>query len=114
MPGKNNCLGVDTVVGSEVFTVEGKFQIVLGPLDKKQFEELLPDSEKLSALKRFTKMFVGATHHYDLKYELLPEAVSAWHLGDQLTEHTRLGWNTWLLPKNNENAVREIVVNVPP
>ncbi len=113
MKGKNNCLGVDTVIGNEVFTVEGKFQLVLGPLNKHQFEDLLPDTEKLTKLKHFTKLFVGANYHYDLKYDLLPEAVSGWHLDDKHGKNTRLGWNSWLLPKNRENAVRQIVVEIP-
>ena len=113
MKGQNNCLGVDTVIGSEVFTVEGKFQLVLGPLSKQQFDDLLPDTEKLTKLNHFTKLFVGANYHYDLKYDLLPDAVSAWHLGDQQSENTRLGWNSWLLPKNKEDAVRQIVVDIP-
>jgi len=113
MNGKNNCLGVDTVIGNEVYTVEGKFRLIMGPLNKQQFDELLPDTEKLERLKRFTKMFVGASYNYDIKYDLLPEAVTGWYLGDDNSSHTRLGWNTWLKPKNREDAVRQIVVNIP-
>jgi len=113
MSGRNNCLGVDTVIGDEVFTVEGKFQLVLGPLNREQFHQLLPGMSALDALKRFTKMFVGASYQYELKYQLLPEAVDSWMLDNEQDNSVRLGWNSWLCPKDKAAAVREITVNVP-
>lgn len=108
--GKNNCLGVDTVIGDQVYTMEGKFEIVIGPLNKSEFENIMPDSERMEALSRFTKMFVGETQHFDVKYQLEEDSVSEWILDEELDGSRRLGWNTWLLPKNKADAQREVPV----
>lgn len=108
--GKNNCLGVDTVIGDEVYTMEGKFEIVLGPLKKSEFENMMPGSERMEALNRFTKMFAGETQHFDVKYQLEEDSVSEWILDEELDGTRRLGWNTWLLPKNKADAQRELPV----
>ena len=108
--GKNNCLGVDTVIGDQVYTMEGKFEIVLGPLNKNEFENMMPGSIRMEALARFTKMFVGETQHFNVKYQLEEDSVSEWILDEELDGSRRLGWNTWLLPKNKADAQRELPV----
>jgi len=110
--GKNNCLGVDSVIGDEVYTVEGKFQIEIGPLNRSQFEQLLPGSPRLNALSRFTRMFVGGNYDFELKYNLMPEAISSWHLRHGEQSNTRLGWNSWLSSENNAQAKRSIIVDI--
>lgn len=112
LSGKNNCLGVDTVIGDEVFTVEGKFQLALGPLNRKQFESLQPGTQGLKALKDFTRLFVGDSFQFELKYILKDEAIIAWDLDEVNHSLPRLGLNTWLLPENIEDAKREIVVSI--
>ena len=108
LAGKNNCLGVDTVIGDQVYTMEGKFEIVLGPLSKTEFESVMPGSERMEALNRFTKMFAGETQHFDVKYKLEEDSVSEWILDEALDGSRRLGWNTWLLPSNKADAQLEL------
>ena len=110
LTGKNNCLGVDTVIGDQVYTMEGKFEIVLGPLNKTEFESIMPGSERMEALNRFTKMFAGEAQHFDVKYKLEEDSVSQWILDEELDGSRRLGWNTWLLPDNKADAQRELPV----
>ena len=112
LKGQNNCLGVDTVIGSEVFTVEGKFQLEIGPLNCKQFESLQPGSKGQEALKRFTRLFVGDSFQFELKYVLKNDAITAWELDDSKHSIPRLGLNTWLLPEDLNDAVREIIIDV--
>ena len=106
--GKNNCLGVDTVIGDKVYTLEGKFEIVIGPLEKTEFDNLLPDSKRMDALKRFTRMFVGGSQHFALKYQLEEDAITQWVLDEKLDGSRRLGWNSWLLPKNSDKTMRHL------
>jgi len=116
LKGKNNCLGVDTVIGDEVFTVEGKFQLEIGPLNREQFESLQSGSRGQAALKRFTRFFVGDSFKFELKYVLEDDAISVWQLNETDRHLPRLGLNTWLLRDNlaNEpgNVTREIIVDV--
>jgi len=112
LKGKNNCLGVDTVIGDEVFTVEGKFQLEVGPLNSQQFESLQPGSRGQEALKKFTRLFVGDSFQFDLKYVLNDDAILNWELSSEHHSLPRLGLNTWLLPENLDDATREIIVDV--
>ena len=106
--GRNNCLGVDSVIGDQVYTVEGKFEVVIGPLTKKAFDTLMPNSERIKKLKHFTQMYVGCAQHFDLKYELQEEVVSDWLLGETLDNTAYLGWNTWLSTADKAGAQRQL------
>jgi len=110
--GSNNCLGVDTIIGNQVYTMEGKFEIVLGPLKRDQFNALLPNSKQIEALKKYAHMFAGPTQHFSLQYQLEEDAVSQWVLDEETDGQRGLGWNTWLMPKNKKDAQREINVEV--
>ncbi|MDH5258426.1 MAG: type VI secretion system baseplate subunit TssG [Gammaproteobacteria bacterium] len=112
LKGQNNCLGVDTVIGNEVFTVEGKFQLEIGPLNRAQFNSLYPGSPGQEALKRFTRLFVGDSFQFELKYVLQNDAITGWELNSAKDVMPRLGLNTWLLPDNIDDAVREIIIDV--
>ena len=112
MSGQNNCLGVDSVIGNEVFTVEGKFQLEIGPLNLRQFESLQPGTRGENALKKFTRLFVGDSFQFELKFMLQDEAITPWELDDKEHLLPGLGINTWLMPEHIEDATREIVIEV--
>ncbi len=112
LKGQNNCLGVDTVIGDEVFTVEGKFQLEIGPLNHKQFESLKPGSQGQEALKRFTRLFVGDSFQFELKFLLEDDAISNWELTEKNNSYPGLGLNTWLLGNGEKEPTREIIIDV--
>jgi len=116
LSGKNNCLGVDSVIGNEVFTVEGKFQLEIGPLNRNQFRSLQPNSQGQAALKHFTRLFVGGSFQFELKYILEDDAISHWILAENQYDGPALGVNTWLLGDGMESKsgelAREIIIDV--
>lgn len=108
LKGKNNCLGVDMVIGERYFTVEGKIELEIGPLDEKEFHEILPGSAKHQALTNYVALFVGANLDFDLKYKIKPEAVNRWQLDEKKASSFHLGWNTWLnsdMPRKDNQSV---------
>ncbi len=112
-PGKNNRLGIDTVIGNKVFVMEGKFNLILGPLNQQQFDQLMPDQEKFRTLCHYTRHFVGPTLCFDVVYQLRPETLKTWRLDSTSNDGFRLGWNTWLNPSENATQTRTITVNNP-
>jgi len=111
--GKNNRLGVDTVIGNKVFVMEGKFNLVLGPLNQQQFDQLMPGTEKFRTLCHYTRHFIGATLCFDVVYHLQPESLTTWRLDDTTNDAFRLGWNTWLNPSESTTQIRTITANNP-
>jgi len=111
--GKNNILGVDTVIGNKVFVIEGKFNLILGPLNQQQYDELMPGTEKFRTLCHYTRHFIGPTLCFDVVYQLQPDTLKTWRLDDMTNDDCRLGWNTWLNPSEPTTQTRTITVNNP-
>lgn len=95
-------LGEDLVLGERVWDVEGTFRIRLGPLDRRQFDEFLPDRTAAPERKaiflavQLTRLFVGPTLDFDVQLVVRPDAVPECRLGGDEPPGARLGWNTWL------------------
>ncbi|MDX1812993.1 MAG: type VI secretion system baseplate subunit TssG, partial [Gammaproteobacteria bacterium] len=109
--GRNNCLGVDMVIGEKFFTVEGKFEIELGPLNKSEYFELLPGSKKYKALMDYVKLYSGNNYTIDLKYKIYSKDVTPWSLDEKEKDVLRLGWNTWFHLGENSPELQTVVVN---
>ncbi len=108
--GKNNCLGVDMVIGERCFTVEGKFELEIGPLSEQEYQEFKPGSAKQKSLLRYTQLFVGKNFDFDLKYKLQPGAISSWYLSEPNPSLFNLGWNTWLASDKQHEAGEFVTV----
>ena len=91
--GVSGCsLGVDTVLGSEIADLMGKFRIEIGPLTWDGFNNFLPgtrQNEKLTALVRF---YLTDPLEVELKLILAAGEAKPIRLGDP---KARLGLNTW-------------------
>lgn len=85
-------LGVTAVVGEQVWDVQGKFRIVLGPLSFVDYQRFLPGRESLGRLRDWVMNHVGFEHCFDLRLVLRRDDVPLSWLGN----NCRLGWTTWL------------------
>lgn len=86
------CLGVDTVLGSEIADRMGKFRIEIGPLSWEAYNDFLPgtrQNEKLGALVRF---YLTDPLDVELKLIMAEGEAKPIVLGDP---SARLGLNTW-------------------
>jgi type VI secretion system protein ImpH len=87
-------LGIDAVAGTRVWDVQGGFRLRLGPLDYRQFAELMPNSPLMKEVAAMTRSYVGPDLAFDVELVLRGDAVPACSLTD--TGEFLLGWNTWL------------------
>lgn len=102
--GKNNCLGVDTVIGEEAFSVDAGVQIILGPLARQQFADISPGTERINMLKQLARLFAGPTFALSLCYEVEREAVPPARLGDDPPASLALGWGACLVEEQDGPA----------
>ena len=87
-------LGMDTVIGSEITDVTGKFRVHVGPLARAEFDTLLPGMPGRQQLDRLVGLYVNEPLAWDVELVLAPGAGPVAILGTPAG--SRLGWDTWL------------------
>jgi len=103
--GQNACLSRSAILGKKGWYAQGKIQIILGPLDKKQLHHFSPGTQALKALNEIVRIYAGMECNYDfvirVKRSDIPNKVV-------LSKKTPpiVGWNTWL-PKSANNKSRK-------
>ncbi len=100
--GRWGRLGVDAIAGDRVWDVASRFRVRVGPLDRRRFEEFLPDRtaiprrKSLFVLSQLIRLYCGPEFDFDIQLELQARDVPECQLvGEGFG--ARLGWNTWLL-----------------
>jgi type VI secretion system protein ImpH len=97
--GQNNALGHTTVLGTRTWDSQGRFNMIVGPLNLTQFQSFLPGGvshKKLIALVRF---YAGDLLACGIRLSIVPTEVPATHLNK-----SRLGWTSWLKTKPSKNS----------
>jgi len=90
----NTILDEDLHVGDKIKDRMGKFRIAVDMLDMKDFNALLPDTEKFNALFEAVTLYVGESFNWDLQLTLKEDQYEALALG--ISGESKLGFNTWL------------------
>lgn len=95
-------LGQNAFVGERLWERQNKIRLELGPLDRKQFANLLPGRAGLPALRELIQFCVGLTLDCDVtlivKRDEIPDPVLC-----SASDAPRLGYSLWL----NSHAPRE-------
>jgi type VI secretion system protein ImpH len=100
-------LGASTIVGARAWTNQQRFQIVLGPLSRPQFQRMLPGGASLPKLVALVRTYVGAELQWNLRLILEDQIEEPLRLGS-----SRLGWTSWLgrgAPGRREDLVLDPV-----
>jgi type VI secretion system protein ImpH len=97
-------VGVNVVVGSQLWDCRQKFRILLGPMGLKEYERMLPGGESFAALKAWVRNYVGDELAWEVQLILKAAEVPAVCLG----ESGRLGWTTWLQSYPFEKDVKDL------
>ena len=89
----NICLGMNTVLGSEMPDRMGKFRIHIGPLSKEEFDSFLPCTPRHDRLAGLTRLYIVDPFDFDLKLTMAAREARPISLGDP--DGQRLGLNSW-------------------
>ena len=93
--GMNNRLGDNALLGRRAWFVQGRIEIVIGPLSRAQFDRLTPGGPTLQAIDEMVRFYVGVDLDYAFVVLLHRE-----HLPDQPAlgndQPPVLGWNSWI------------------
>lgn len=96
--GDERCLLGDLVLGTEVWRVDRRLRIVIGPLSRPDFYRMLPDGP---GAKLLHDLLILATPELQLEFEVCllpgPDCIRPWILSDDPDEMCRLGEDTFLL-----------------
>ena len=111
--GQNNCLGRSAMMGKKGWFAQGKFRIIIGPLNKSQLKNFAPGTKSLKAIDEIVRLYAGMEYDYDFIIRIkridVPEKINL-----SSTKMPTIGWDTWLSSKSrnyNENETVDISVS---
>lgn len=105
-------LGRGAVLGRQVWDVQHKFRIVVGPLEWERFRMLLPGGSPLAQLRAMVRQYVGFEFNWDLRLILRAGDVPAWRLGAP-GGAGQLGRTSWLNGRREARGdADDLVMNV--
>lgn len=109
---KNSTLGVNAIVGTQVWDQQSKFRVCLGPMNFKQFREFLPDGSAHKPLGTIIRFMVGPELDFDVQMLLKGRQVPGAVLTTRAVRRPMLGWTSYLktipFTKSDDQVVLEL------
>jgi len=97
LPGAYHALGVDAAIGTRAWDQQARFILRIGPLNRKEFEALLPDGARLREVVSLIRAYVGWEADFAINLILAaPEIPELRMAGPGVAAPPRLGWTSWL------------------
>ncbi len=103
----NGVLGLSAILGTEVWSCQHKFQVVLGPLSYENYESFLPGGRRMGHLTALVRNYAGDEPAWDLLLILKRKEVPRFCLDGR----QRLGWTTWLGERPVEEDAADLVLD---
>jgi type VI secretion system protein ImpH len=100
-------LGVNAIVGTQIWSKQHKFRIILGPMDWVKYEKLLSDKKTRKQLIAIVRNYIGLELDWDINLILKRTQVPATQLGTQ----SRLGWSCWMGDRPGTDDAGDLVLN---
>ncbi|HQT66938.1 MAG: hypothetical protein B7Z78_11970 [Rhodospirillales bacterium 20-60-12] len=98
LAGRFNQLGLDVAAGVRAYDPQARFVLRIGPLNKNEFEALLPDREALGKFVSLIRAYVGMELDFAVNLVLARSEIPVLQLGGKAAP--RLGWTSWLPAPN--------------
>ena len=89
-------LGIGAVAGDEIWDLQARARLRLGPLSRAQYDMFLPTGSAYRELRALTKFFTGEQVDIEVQLVLAKGDVPPVSLGADAGRPTPLGWCTWL------------------
>ncbi|MDP6560868.1 MAG: type VI secretion system baseplate subunit TssG [Candidatus Binatia bacterium] len=110
--GKNNELGVSTIMGARIWDQHAKFRIKVGPLTFQEFSEFLPDGAAFHSMAQLVRFFVGQEFDFDIQLILKACEVPPCRLENSGPGGAKLGWSAWLKTKEFPHDAERPILSV--
>lgn len=95
--GQRNCeIGRSAMLGSRQYDCQTRATLEIGPLQTREFSDLLPGGSSHVALQALLRFCVGHTLAIDVRLILARDSVPAPHLSAKAVVPKQLGFNTWI------------------
>jgi type VI secretion system protein ImpH len=89
-------LGFGAVAGDEIWDLQARARLRIGPLSRAQYDSFLPTGRAYEELRALTRFFTGEQVDIELQLVLARDDVPPVSLGLDGQAATPLGWCTWL------------------
>ena len=99
-------LGSNVHVGEKILDRMGKIRIHIGPLKKREFQQLMPGMPKHRLLVSLVRLYVSDSLEYDLHLSMLPGEAQKTCLGG--AQWSALGLDTWVYSRQAIGAVQVV------
>jgi type VI secretion system protein ImpH len=110
-PGGNYAeLGVNAMLGTQIYDVQGSFRVELGPLDYAAFRDLLPGTPLMQEIAALTRFYAGPTLGFEVRLLLRYASVPLCVLGGEGDFSPVLGLNTWLFTSARSADAADVCV----
>ncbi len=107
--GAYNRLSMDAVIGVRAYDQQARFIVRIGPLNRAEFEALLPDQRKLRELVSLIRAYVGWEADFAINLVLsAPEIPPLRLAGRSVTDAPRLGWTCWVPSGSDRLRARKV------
>lgn len=104
-------LGRGAVMGRQVWDVQHKFRVVIGPVSWAQYQDFLPGAQGLKALRSLVRQYVGFEFAWDLQVIVRKEEIPGWSLGTSRSVGG-LGRSSWFNQRKRPNDAADLIMNV--
>jgi type VI secretion system protein ImpH len=88
-------LGVNAAIGTRAWDQQARFIVRVGPLNRREFETLLPDQPKLRELVSLIRAYVGWESDFAVNLVLAVAEIPPLAMG-AAAGAPRLGWTSWV------------------
>jgi type VI secretion system protein ImpH len=92
--GPSGQLGLGAVAGDEVWDLQSRARIRLGPMSRREYDRFLPDGDAHQRLRALVRFFGGDQIDFEVQLVLARDEVPGLVLGAEGAQP--LGWSTWI------------------
>jgi type VI secretion system protein ImpH len=95
-PVASSQLGRGAVVGDEIWDMQARVRVRIGPLTRAQFDAFLPTGDAHDVLGSLVRLYAHDQFDFEVQLVLEKEAVPGLQLGEEEVVGPKLGWSTWI------------------
>jgi type VI secretion system protein ImpH len=95
-PVASSQLGRGAVVGDEIWDMQARVRVRIGPLTRAQFDTFLPTGDAHAVLGSLVRLYAHDQFDFEVQLVLEKEEVPPLQLGADEVVEPKLGWSTWI------------------